>query len=547
MNRRQFLHSALCGSLLYGVGGTPGIIRPSYAGFEPVREKLMVNLFLSGGPDFRHLIVPAFDANPNSFAYKYWKHRWRAHQLTEQPASWQQRWESDYFPITVGGDNWGSGLANIANNSANNGVTFGIWREAGWLIDMFRAGNVAIVCNAVGGRNRAHDLSSLQMHQGNLLSGLNDTDRSGWGGRLARSAGGNAISISRSPLPFNFGPAGPANDYNPNAIDNQFLISVQNSREMGLNQADYLVDQRNNPQYSMSRALKNYYQGIRHEEIGAAYAKFRDHEQKVRGFGELIQDRLSDLREPDLIQILRRTEDENNNPILINGRIVNPDSDGNSRHVLRNRWDFANQIRNLHDVLAANDLLNIRTVSMEYGGWDSHAAQRQNPMNLDLNDPEVDRGIESGFKDIFGGKFGVNPSDPTAIHYGLSALWESLAETDKKKMVFTIAGEFGRQIRDNGDAGTDHGQGNIMFVVGNEVTGGVYGELFQDEEVEKYDNLELRTPDIEPKTELDALFASVCDWVQPNSGSQVFPRMNPAYESEPPAQEVQNMFANLMA
>lgn len=538
MNRRHFLQSALYGSLIYGVGGTPGLIKPALAGFEPVQNNLLVNLFLSGGPDIRHFIVPEFDSNQNSFGYKYWSNRWRAHDLTEDSSTWQQRWNDDYYKITVGGSNWNGSLVDIAG--INSGVTFGIWKHAGWLIDMFRAGNVAIVSNAVGGRNRAHDLSSLQMHQGNLLSGLNDSDRSGWGGRLARSAGGNSIAITNSPLPFTFGPVGSAPNYDVNAIDNRDLVAVQNSREMGLNEADLTQDQLYRPNERMARALKQYYTGLRNEQISLAYEKFRDHEQKVRQFGELIRDRLSDLPLPLLIDALR-------NGVEIGGQAVNPDSSGDARRVLRSGYSFGAQIRNLYDVLAANDLLNVRTVSMYYGGWDSHGDQRQNAGNLDINDPNVNRGIESGFKDIFGGQFGASPSDSNALHSGFSALWESLNSVDRQKMVITVAGEFGRQIRDNGDAGTDHGKGNTMFIIGEGVTGGVYGEMFQDDEVDKYDDSSLRTPDIEPRTDLDSMFASVCDWVQPNSGDTVFPRTASGFSGEQPEEEVSGMFQNLMS
>lgn len=536
MNRRQFLHSALCSSLVYGAGGIPGFVTNAHAGFEPVRNRLLVNLFLSGGPDFRHFIVPAFNSNQNSFGYKYWKHRWRGHDLQNNANSWQQRWENDYYHITVGGDNWTNGLAE-ESGGANSGVTFGIWKYAGWLIDMFRAGNVAIVCNAVGGTNRAHDLSSLQMHQGNILSGLNDADRSGWGGRLARSAGGNSISVTNTPLPFTFGPQGTAPNYNPNAIDNRDLIAVQNSREIGLNEANLEEDQLYRPQDRMARALKSYYSGLRAENVSNAYEKFRDHEEKVRTFGELIRDQLSDLPEPDLISALR-------NRISINGQAVNPDNNGDARRVLRSGYGFGSQIRNLYDVLAANHLLDVRSVSMEYGGWDSHGDQRRNPGNPDYDDPGVNRGIESGFKDIFGGQFGANPSDATQLHHGFSALWASLNQIDREKMVLTVAGEFGRQIRDNGDAGTDHGKGNIMFVIGHGVRGGVYGEMFQDDEIDKYDNTDLRTPDIDPKTEFDHFFSKVSDWVAPNSGRVVFPR---TVSANPPDIEISGMFNNLMS
>lgn len=520
MNRREFLQSSLYGSLLYGAGGFPSLVEEAAAGFVPLQNKVLVNLFLSGGPDFRHLIVPAFNSTQNSFGYKYWKHRWRAHDLSSNPSSWQQRWNNDYYPITVGGQNWNSSLVSSGQNS-NSGVTFGIWREAGWLIDMFRSGKVALVFNAVGGRDRAHDLSSLKLHQGNVLSGLNNADRSGWGGRVARSAGGNAISVTNTPNAFSFGPVGAAPSYNPNAIDNSDLIAVQNSREMGLNEAGFTQDLRGRANLRMAMALKNYYSALRTENIGITHEKFMDHEQKVRLFGELIRDRLSDLPVPDVIRALYTDN------VSINGQPVNPaPGTSNARRVLRNGYSFGAQIRNLFDVLAANDLLGLRTVSMEYGGWDSHGDQRQPvPAGADANDPNVQRGIENGFKDIFGGQIGGNPSDPNAWHSGFSALWQSLNQVDRNKMVLEISGEFGRQIRDNGDAGTDHGKGNLMLVIGEQVTGGIYGEMFPEVEIDQYDDESLNTPDIEPRTDIDFLFSQVSNWVAPGSANSVFPRL----------------------
>ncbi len=44
---------------------------------------------------------------------------------------------------------------------------------------------------------------------------------------------------------------------------------------------------------------------------------------------------------------------------------------------------------------------------------------------------------------------------------------------DVAMMVFT---EFGRRVEENGSLGTDHGTATPMFVIGNHVTGGLYGE-----------------------------------------------------------------------
>lgn len=547
LQRRQFLQSALCAGLVYGAGSLPNFSNRAYAAPAPLQNRVLVNLNLDGGPDMRHLVVPAYDSNPNSFGNKYWKHRWRAHRLDQvNQDTWQARWNDDYYPITVGGQNWNGGLVDAGG--LNSGITFGIWREASWLIDMFRGGNVALIFNAVGGTNRAHDLSTLMLEQGNLLSSLNDQDRSGWGGRVARSAGGHALSLTNTPRAFCFGPLGAAPGYNPNKIDNTDLISVDDSRGIGLFDFDFDNDQRYRTKDKLARMAKHYYAGIRQEVLPQAYEKFLDHESKVREFGILIQSRLETVPIPTLINALRNGVNDGN------GQPINPDPDPNSgdfgeaRRVLRSTG-FANQIRNLYDVIAANDLLEARVMSMSYGGWDSHGNQRQIPgvLAIDPDNPFQSRGIESGLRDIFGGQFGNNPINGSALHGGFSALFASLPANDRQNIAITIAGEFGRQIRDNGDAGTDHGKGNLMFVISEALQGGVYGEMFQENEIDKYDDTALRTPDIDPRSEIDTFFSRVADWVAPGSATSVFPRLASGYGGDAPLIEIPGMFNNLFS
>jgi hypothetical protein len=196
MSRRRFIQSSILAGLSATSAGS--LILPKSAqaqtGAVPLANRLLLNLFLNGGPDHRHLIVPQYvappanpddqatlDADPvNAFAQVYWHHRQRSHSLAAAGQTAQQRWNDDYYHFTVGavdpdsGFDWNaSGLVDIAGLNTNTSgelVRFGIWREAGWLVDMFREGKVALVFNAVGGVNRAHDLSSLMLNQGNLLS-----------------------------------------------------------------------------------------------------------------------------------------------------------------------------------------------------------------------------------------------------------------------------------------------------------------------------------------------------------------------------------------
>ncbi len=59
---------------------------------------------------------------------------------------------------------------------------------------------------------------------------------------------------------------------------------------------------------------------------------------------------------------------------------------------------------------------------------------------------------------------------------GLAALYRDLGDRMEDVLVLTMS-EFGRTARENGNAGTDHGHANVMFLLGGDVKGGkVYGQ-----------------------------------------------------------------------
>ncbi|MCG8414731.1 MAG: DUF1501 domain-containing protein, partial [Pseudomonadales bacterium] len=61
---------------------------------------------------------------------------------------------------------------------------------------------------------------------------------------------------------------------------------------------------------------------------------------------------------------------------------------------------------------------------------------------------------------------------------------------DVMLMVFS---EFGRRVPENVSLGTDHGAANNMFVIGNQVKGGHYGELPSLTALNPEDNLAYTT------------------------------------------------------
>ena len=78
------------------------------------------------------------------------------------------------------------------------------------------------------------------------------------------------------------------------------------------------------------------------------------------------------------------------------------------------------------------------------GGWDTHANQRQ--------PRPAGQPSEAARRRAW-------PHWPTA--------WARRSDT-----VVVVMSEFGRTVRQNGNGGTDHGHGNVMWVMGGHVAGG---------------------------------------------------------------------------
>ena len=84
---------------------------------------------------------------------------------------------------------------------------------------------------------------------------------------------------------------------------------------------------------------------------------------------------------------------------------------------------------------------------MALGGWDTHVNET-NQLNRNL------KSLAAGLKALTG---------------GLGNLYQHTA--------IAVISEFGRTVAENGNGGTDHGHGNVMWVLGGSVRGGkVYGQ-----------------------------------------------------------------------
>lgn len=105
---------------------------------------------------------------------------------------------------------------------------------------------------------------------------------------------------------------------------------------------------------------------------------------------------------------------------------------------------FTDSARRLAQLI--NDDPNIQLVFLDLGGWDTHVNQGAVKGQL--------AGHLSGLGD------------------GLAALVNGLGSSYNDTVVLVMS-EFGRTMHENGDGGTDHGHGNVMWVMGGGTKGGV--------------------------------------------------------------------------
>ena len=90
--------------------------------------------------------------------------------------------------------------------------------------------------------------------------------------------------------------------------------------------------------------------------------------------------------------------------------------------------------------------VGVEAVAIDLGGWDTHEAQ----------------GPVDGFMASLMGN----------LASGLAALHRDLASDGFDNVLVVAMSEFGRNAFENGSAGTDHGHGGLMFVMGGGVDGG---------------------------------------------------------------------------
>jgi uncharacterized protein (DUF1501 family) len=95
---------------------------------------------------------------------------------------------------------------------------------------------------------------------------------------------------------------------------------------------------------------------------------------------------------------------------------------------------------------------------------------------------------------------------------GLSAFYDDLVQHGKADNVVVMTwSEFGRRVEENGSQGTDHGTAAPMFVLGNAVSHGIFGEPPSLSSLDNAGNLKYTT-------DFRSIYATVLDrWLGASS------------------------------
>lgn len=376
----------------------------------------------------------------------------------------------DNDPLWTGSDAWNTEYTPVTWG----GFRFGIHKNAGWLERQFIAGNVAIICNVKQSENRRHDHAQLVMNSGNPAIENYNYDTSGWGGRIAQSlVNAKVVSMTNRVAIFC------KNDNVQNRNSN--LISAPNTRDISL--SEYPVTDTSNSAY-LSRALKAYY-AKRGLELSSHALKVVRNEIEARQLGNKIKSILDSSSVPPELSA------------LATGTILSD----------TNRDYLARQILNIYDSLLVSGEMEFRIASLELDDWDTHRDQKTR--------------IERNFNDLLGtGKALETLSQTVETNLGTEV---------NDRILYTFTTDFGRQLKSNGTAGTDHGDGNYLILVGPSVRGGVYGTMFPDSEIPRFLDASAAITGL---TSFERVLGAVADWMGVADPLAVFPgRLNSPIET----------------
>lgn len=128
-------------------------------------------------------------------------------------------------------------------------------------------------------------------------------------------------------------------------------------------------------------------------------------------------------------------------------RALNPDGYQPSYGAQYPDTEFGQALKQIAMLIKAD--LGLEVACIDIGGWDTHENQG---------------GAQGQYAELIG-----------EMGQGLAAFYLDLSDYMNNVTVVTMS-EFGRRVTENASAGTDHGHGNVMFMLGGGATSQVYAD-----------------------------------------------------------------------
>ena len=130
--------------------------------------------------------------------------------------------------------------------------------------------------------------------------------------------------------------------------------------------------------------------------------------------------------------------------------------------------------------------------------------------------------VQTGGFDTHATQTGTNGAYPrlmTDLNDSLAAFCTDLINQGLLGQTMIVAfSEFGRRVPENGSIGCDHGAGGLMFAIGGQVRGGLYGTAASLNPVASNPTLENSGNDVRHETDFRAVYARVFDrWLGADS------------------------------
>ena len=124
---------------------------------------------------------------------------------------------------------------------------------------------------------------------------------------------------------------------------------------------------------------------------------------------------------------------------------------------------FPGDAQSLARLMARDPRIQLSVLAV--GGWDTHINQGASQGQLARKLEQLGKGL-------------------VALQTGLGAAYQNTT--------IAVISEFGRTVKENGDGGTDHGHGNVMWLLGGAIHGGkVYGKWPGLEPEQRYQGRDL--------------------------------------------------------